>query len=100
RRRERRAAELCVEREYVRLHRIYECRALGVPELTAVEVARYSVEPGRSDPAEHDVARRLHQALTLDHALAVVGVAALAQVRLEHRRLGLLRLQEQRVIVV
>ena len=31
------------------------------------------------DPAEHDVARRLHQPLALDDALAVVGVLALAR---------------------
>ena len=52
------------------------------------------------DPAEHHVARRLHQPLALDHALAVVGELALAEERLEHRRLRLLHLQEQRVLVV
>ena len=49
-------------------------------------------------PAEQDVARRLHQPLAGDHALAVVLVLALAEVRLEHRRLRLLDLQEQRVV--
>ena len=52
------------------------------------------------DPAEHDVAGRLHEPLTLDDPLAVVGVLALAQEGLQHRRLGLLGLQEQRVAVV
>ena len=51
-------------------------------------------------PAEEDVARRLHQPLALDDALAVVRVLALAEVRLEHRRLRLLDLEEERVVVV
>ena len=51
-------------------------------------------------PAEEDVAGRLHEPLALDDTLAVVGEAALAQVRLEHRGLGFLHLQEQRVVVV
>ena len=42
----------------------------------------------------------LHQALALDDALAVLLVLARAEVRLEHRRLGLLELQEQRIVVV
>ena len=52
------------------------------------------------DPAEHDVARRLGQALALDHALAAVRELALPEERLEHRRLGLLELEEQRIVVV
>ena len=56
--------------------------------------------PSRPDPAEHHVARGLHQPLALDHALAVVRELALAEERLEHRRLRLLHLQEQRVVVV
>ena len=58
------------------------------------------VEPGCSLPAEQDVARRLHQALALDDPLAVVAVPAGAEVRLEHRGLGLLDLQQERVVVV
>ena len=42
----------------------------------------------------------LHQALTLDDPLAVVGELALSQERLEHRRLRLLELQEQRIGLV
>ena len=52
------------------------------------------------DPAEHRVARRLHQPLALDDALAVVAELALAEERLEHRRLRLLHLQEERIVVV
>ena len=42
----------------------------------------------------------LHQALPRDHALAAVAVLALADEALQHRRLRLLDLQEQRVLVV
>ena len=51
-------------------------------------------------PAEEDVARRLHQPLAGDDALAAVAVLALADEPLQHRRLRLLDLQEQRVSVV
>ena len=51
-------------------------------------------------PAEEDVARRLHQPLAGDDALAAVAVLALADESLQHRRLRLLDLQEQRVFVV
>ena len=76
-------------------------RALPVLELADVEVALLAVEAGADVlPAEEDVARRLHQALTGDDALAAVAVLALADEPLEHRRLRLLDLQEQRVLVV
>ena len=52
------------------------------------------------DPAEEDVARRLHHPLTDDHPLGVVLVHAPADVLLEHRLLGLLQLQEQRIAAV
>ena len=51
-------------------------------------------------PTEHHVARRLHQPLALDHPLAVVGELGLAEERLEHGRLRLLRLKEERVVAV
>ena len=59
--------------------------------------------PSRSwilEPAEHDVARGLHQALAFDDALPGVGEPTRAQVRLEHGRPGLLELEEQRVLVI
>ena len=49
---------------------------------------------------EEDVARRLHQALPDHDAPAVVVVLALADEPLEHRGLGLLRLEEQWVLLV
>ena len=97
---QRPAAELGVLDHRARLHRLDQGRALRVPELAQVEVALDAVDPGRVQPAEHDVARSLHQPLALDHALAVVGELALAEERLEHRGLRLLRLQEQRVVAV
>src|SRR5262249_25460944 len=51
-------------------------------------------------PAEKDVARGLHQPLALDDPPTVMVEAALAGVGLEHRRDRLLRLQEERVLVV
>ena len=59
-----------------------------------------AVGVGGLDPAEHDVAGGLREPLALDDALAVLGERALAQERLEHRRLRLLELQEQRIVVV
>src|SRR5262249_57961453 len=51
-------------------------------------------------PAEHQAARGLHQALSLDDALAVVCELALAEEGLEHRCLVFLELQHERVVVV
>ena len=75
-------------------------RRLPVPELAHVVVVGAAVDAVDSLPSEEDVAGGLHQPLTLDHPLAVVGVAALVEERLEHRCLGLLHLQEERVGVV
>src|ERR1700751_782997 len=74
--------------------------ALPVMELAYVVVAGYAVESLDPLPAQEDVRRRLHQPLSRDHALAVVRVGAGAAEPLEHRRLCLLDLQEQRVIMV
>jgi hypothetical protein len=65
-----------------------------------VEVARPPVDALGAHPAEEDVARRLHEALALDHAPARVGPLAGAGVRREHRGAGLLGLEEERVAVV
>src|SRR5262249_28262948 len=46
-------------------------RSLRVPQLADVEVALDAVDPFGADPAEQDVACGLHQALTLDHSLAL-----------------------------
>ena len=81
-------------------HRLEVRGDLPVPELADVEVALHAVDALGPDPAEEDVARRLEQPLALHDALSVVGVPALARVRLEHRRLRLLDLEEQRVGVV
>ena len=51
-------------------------------------------------PAEEDVAAGLHQALSGDHALTVVLKLARRDEPLEHRGLGLLQLQEERVLAV
>ena len=56
--------------------------------------------PERRQPAEQDVAGGLHEPLALDHPLAVVAELARPGVALEHRGVGLLDLQEQRVLAV
>jgi hypothetical protein len=51
-------------------------------------------------PAEEEIAGRLHQALSLDHTLAVRREAGGAEVGLEHRGLSLLDLHEQGIASV
>ena len=53
-----------------------------------------------AEPAEEDVAACLHQMLPGDDAFAVIAVLALRGEVLQHRGLGLLELQEQRVGLV
>ena len=98
--RERPPAHLRVHRQHRLRHRLEVGRHLPVPELAHVEVALAAVERVRVEPAEHDVTRRLEQALAFDDALAMVAVLAAAAVRLQHRGIGLLDLQEERVGVV
>ena len=98
--RQRPGAEGAVQAETVGGQDVQIGSALVVPELADVVVARSAVEDGGALPAEQHVAGRLHQALALDHALAVVVVIARSEVALEDRRLGLLELEEQRVVVV
>ncbi len=97
---ELRPAGARVGRHRARLHDVDERRRLRVPQLADVEVALDAVGGVDLDPAEHDVARRLRQALALDDPLAAVRELAAAEERLQHRRLGLLELEEQRVLVV
>src|SRR3984885_13442820 len=95
------AAQLAVAAEGVRVEHVDGSRALAVPQLANVEVAVDAGDPlGWPDPPQHDVACRLHQSLALHHALAVVRELAAPEIRLQHRRLGLLPLQEQRVAVI
>src|SRR5205814_738664 len=51
-------------------------------------------------PAEEDVARGLHQSLSDHHSLPVVRELAGTEEFFEHRRLGLLHLQEEWVLAV
>src|SRR4051812_14975835 len=97
---ERLPAELGVQLHERRVHQLDQGRPLAVPELTHVEVAAHAVRRGEPDPAEQDVAGRLRQPLALDDVLAGVREGALAQERLEHGRLRLLELQDERVGVV
>ena len=82
------------------VHRLHDRRTLAVPQLPDEEVPVNAVDPVGPHPAEHHVARGLHQALALDDALTVAGISALAEEGFQHRCLGLLGLEEQRVLVV
>ena len=83
-----------------RVHQLDERAAFLVPELTDVEVAFDAVDAFDLDEAEHDVARRLGEALAFDDPLAVVRVIALAEEPFQHGGLRLLELKEERVVVV
>ena len=74
-------------------------RDLRVPELTDVEVVGLGcVVSGRlAQPSEEDVARGLHQPLSLDHSLPLVGELGPAGEALEYGRRRLLCLEEQRI---
>src|SRR4051794_19777991 len=94
-------AELRVLEHSLRGHRLDLRRALPVPELPDVVVVRLAVDALLDrEPAEKDVARRLHQPLPLDDPPALLLERALPREALEHRRLGLLDLQEERVLGV
>src|SRR4051794_28694117 len=93
-------AHVCVDPHRPWLHEVDERRHLRVPQLADVEVALDAVDPFDLDPPEHDVARSLGQPLALDNPLAAVCELAAAEERLEHGRLRLLELQEQRIVVV
>src|SRR5438034_5408489 len=76
-------------------------RDLPVPELAHVEVPRPAVEVLLGvNPAEEDVARGLHETLSLHHTLTVVREAARAEQRLEYRRLRLFHLEEKGIVLV
>ena len=81
-------------------HRFDVARPLLIPQLAHVEVAAAAVGADIGAPAEEDVAGGLHQPLSLDHPPAVVAKAATSGVRLEHRGLCFLGLEEQWVAFV
>src|SRR5580693_1294377 len=93
-------AHLAVQPQAARNHHPDIERELPVPELPDIEVALLPIQPGHVLPAEEDVTGRLHQALPVDHALALVAVLAGPGVGTEHRVLRLLDLQEERIGVV
>src|SRR5580700_5803904 len=97
--RERPAARDPIGGKSVRKQRVEVDRDLPVPKLAHVEIPAGAVLLG-TYPAEEDVARRLHEPLALNHALAVTRDGAGAEERLEHRRLRLLHLQKERVVLV
>ena len=90
------AAELAPDLEVVGRHRGDDRAALLVLELADVHVSAAVAD----SPAEEDVAGGLKAALADDDAGAVIGWALGSQEPLEDGRLGLLDLEEQRVVVV
>src|SRR5205814_4353277 len=79
-------AEAAVVGQTGRRHLLDHGRALPVLQLAHVEVTLQSIEACRdAQPAEEDVARRLHQPLPRDDALAVVGELSGAQETVEYR---------------
>ena len=86
---QRRRAELPVDAERPRVHRLDHDRALPVAQLAHVVVALLAEDALRDmEPAEEDVARRLHDALPGDDALARILVLARADELLQHRALA------------
>src|SRR5207344_334779 len=73
---------------------------LPVPELADVVVALHAVQAGAALPAEEDVGGCLHHSLAAHNALAMGLVRALAEIRLEHRGLSLLGLEDEGVLAV
>src|SRR4029077_19270632 len=74
--------------------------ALPVVQLANVEVMGLAIESLDPLPAEEDVACGLHETLAGHHPLAMVAVLALAQKSLEDRLLGLLDLEDERIVIV
>src|SRR5262245_5611142 len=97
---ERPTAEPRILLQVGRRHGLDLRAALRIPELPYVEVTRNALGVRLADPAEEDVARGLDQPLALDDPLSVVGVCALAEVRLQDRACGLFRLHEERVVAI
>jgi len=80
------------------LHVFGDGNPLPVPELANVEVAGASVDVRNALPTKENVAGGLHEPLTLDDAASVVLVGGAPEVRLEHRRLGFLDLEDEWVV--
>jgi hypothetical protein len=79
---------------------VYLGGALPVVELAEVIVTGLPVDVGHALPAQEDVTGCLHHALARHDPLAVIAVLARAGKALQDRGLGLLGLQEQRVVLV
>src|SRR5262249_14492640 len=89
---ERTSAQTCVARQRVLLDQLADRTKPPVLQLAHIELS------ARCDvlrPAEKDIACRLHDALSLDHPLALMALEFRRQ-PFEHRFSGLLDLQKQR----
>src|ERR1700733_1788815 len=95
------SAHLAVHAHATRDHGVDVEGELPVPQLADVEVTLLPVQAGRDAmPPQEDVTGCLHQPLARDHPLAHVGELAGAEEPAEHRLLGLLDLEEQRIRLI
>src|SRR5437867_13324606 len=90
--RERTPAQLRVARQRLLLDQLADRAKPPVLQLAHIEL---TVGRGVLGPAQEHIARRLHDTLAFDHALALMAVELRCQ-PLEHRLARLLDLQEQR----
>src|SRR4029453_18548007 len=97
---QRRSGQLPVGAHRMGVHALRGPRALPVAQLPDVEVARVTRQALGPYPSEEDVARGLHQPLALDHPLTLIRDMTLADEGSEHRVLGLLGLEEERIGLV
>src|SRR5271155_5190000 len=88
------AAHLAVDRKHLRIEGLDQRRKLRVAQLADVEMPALRADA----PTEKQIGGRLHQPLALDHPLAVLGIGALAGIRLQYGGVGFLELQEEPVI--
>ena len=92
---QRPSADSSVSPQNINVPSLDDRRDLHVAQLPNVNIA--TIFPSR--PAQEEAAGRLHEVLACDEALTVIPVKAFARVRFKHRRVRLLDLEEQRVVV-
>ena len=98
--RERPRTEACGVLETLWVERGKVDRSLAVPELAHVVVARRAVDRRGRGPSQQEVARGLHEALALHHALTVRCKVARTPIELHDGLLSLFDLQDQWIVIV
>src|SRR6188472_3294582 len=104
--RQRPAAQRGVDLHALDVESLDLCGALAVPELPNVELTfvyaakPLAHQPRARQPAEEDVACRLHELLSFDDPPALVTEALVTGIGFEHRRPCLFHLEEEWVLLV